>query len=144
MKRRLHCSKRGEFAVVVNDYGRYGQVIDLRSGAVTFALDGGDYHPATVPFSFAFADMFGCVVAVHRTALNRLDVSDPSTGELLTQRSPTSYRSGEERPEHYLDYFHGALYLSPSGAHILDDGWVWHPVGVPTVWSLNRWMSQNV
>lgn len=145
LKRRLHSSKRGEFAAVVNDYGRYGQVIDLRFGKVTIALDGGEYHPETVPLSFAFAEKpTGGVVAIHRTAWNRLDVSDAITGELLTQRTPTSYRSGEERPEHYLDYFHGALYLNPNGTRILDDGWVWHPVGIPTVWSLDRWISDNV
>lgn len=144
LKRRLHASTGGEFAAVVNDYGRYGQIIDLRSGNVTLALDGGEYFPNTVPFSFAFTQVQGRVVAIHRTAWNRLDFSDPSTGELLTNRHPTSYRRGEDRPEHYLDYFHGALYLSPSGAQIVDDGWVWHPVGIPTTWSLERWISDNV
>jgi len=144
LRRRLHASRRGEFAAVVNDYGRYGHVIDLRSGKVTIALDGGEYHPETVPFSFSFADVQGRVIAIHRSAWNRLDVSDPSSGELLTQRGATNYRSGEAQPEHYLDYFHGALYVSPGGAHILDDGWVWAPVGIPTAWSLHHWMSDNV
>ncbi|MFO0807646.1 MAG: hypothetical protein U0746_03400 [Gemmataceae bacterium] len=144
LKRRLHASAGGEFAAVVHNYGRYGQIIDLRSGKVTLALDGGDYHSETVPFSFAFADVHGRVVAVHRTAWNRLDVSDPSTGVLLTEREPTSYRTGEERPEHYLDYFHGALHVSPSGARIVDDGWVWHPFGVPMAWGLEHWLSGNV
>jgi hypothetical protein len=49
----------------------------------------------------------------------------------------------EERA-HYLDYFHGALYISPNSVHIADDGWVWHPAGIPTAWSLQRWMSENV
>jgi len=97
-----------------------------------------------VPFSFAFADVNGRVIAIHRTAWNRLDFSDSATGKLLSVRGPTSYRSGQERPEHYLDYFHGALYVSPSGTHILDDGWVWHPVGSPTCWSLERWLTDNV
>src|SRR6185295_8716931 len=56
LRRRLHVSADGGFAAVVNDYGRLGQVIDLRSGEVTLALDGGEYHPETVPFSFAFAE----------------------------------------------------------------------------------------
>jgi hypothetical protein len=144
LRRRLHASKRGEFVAVVDDYGRYGQVVDLRSGRVTIELDGGNYHAETVPFSFSFADTHGQVAAIHRTAWNRLDVSDPLSGKLLTERGPTSYRSGEVQPEHYLDYFHGALYVSPGGAHILDDGWVWAPVGVPTVWSVDRWTSDNV
>lgn len=144
LTRRLHVSNDGEFAAVVNDYGQHGQVIDLRSGRITLNLDGGDYFPETVPFSFAFASWQGNVVVIHRTAWNRLDVSDASTGKLLSERGPTSYQSGEQRPQHYLDYFHGALYLSPNGTRILDDGWVWHPVGIPVVWSVDRWLSENV
>jgi hypothetical protein len=144
LRRRLHVSRRGELAAVVNDYGRYGELIDLRSGKVTLALDGGSYDPETVPFSFAFAEMRGRTVAIHRTAWNRLDISDPASGELLTDRGPTQYQHGEERPEHYLDYFHGALYVSPGGTRVLDDGWVWHPIGVPATWSLERWSAGNV
>src|SRR5215470_16452554 len=140
-RRRLHASGNGNFVAVVNDYGHYGHVIDLGSGKVTLALDGGKYHPETVPLSFAFAEVNGRVIAIHRTAWNRLDVSDPATGELLTGRDPTGLRHGAE---HYLDYFHGALYVSPSGAHIVDDGWVWAPVGIPSVWSIDRWLSENV
>jgi hypothetical protein len=144
LRRRLHASTEGTFAAVVNDYGRYGQIIDLRTGRVTLALDGGDYHPETVPFSFAFTQVQERVVAVHRTDWNRLDVSDPATGALLSDRGPTSYREGEAKPDHYLDYFHGALHLSPSGAQVVDDGWVWHPLGAPTTWSVERWVSDNI
>lgn len=140
----LHASGTGEFAAVVSDYGRYGQVIDLRSGEVTLRLDGGEYHPETVPFSFAFAEIDGRTHAIHRTDWNRLDVSDPATGVLLTQRAPTTFQGEEPPPEHYLDYFHGAILVSPDGKHVADDGWVWHPVGAPTVWSLSRWVIENV
>lgn len=140
----LHSAPGGDFAAIVNDYGRYGQIIDLRSGRVTLELAGGDYHPDTVPFSFAFARVGARIVAIHRTSWNRLDFSDPATGELLSARGPTSYQRGEERPPHYLDYFHGALRVSPNGASIVDDGWVWHPVGIPTTWSLEQWVGGNV
>lgn len=144
LRPRLHVSHRGEFAAVVNDYGHYGQVIDARTGKVTLDLDGGDYLPETVPLSFAFAEFGGRVFAIHRTAWNRLDFSDPAAGRLLSERGPTSYQSGEDRPDHYLDYFHGALHVNPSNTRILDDGWIWHPVGVPQTWSLERWFSENV
>lgn len=144
LRRRLYASPRAEFAAVVNDYGRFGQIVDLRSGVATLALDGGDYHQDTVPFSFAFIRAHGRVLAIHRTAWNRLDVSDPATGELLTDRGPTSYGEGEQRPPHYLDYFHGALCLNLDGTWIADDGWIWHPVGVPTAWSVTRWLAENV
>jgi hypothetical protein len=140
LRTHLHASPAGEFAAVVNDYGRYGEVIDLRSSRRTLSLDGGDYHEETVPFSFAFAQINGRVVAIHRTDWNRLDISDPCSGELLSERNPTSYSHGEVQPAHYLDYFHGAIQLSPSHARIVDDGWVWHPVGVPTTWEVESWI----
>ena len=143
LKPHLHCSPCGDFAAIVNDYGRYGQIIDLRTGQVTKKLDGGDYYAETVPFSFAFARLHERSVAIHRTDWNRLDVSDPATGNLLTVRGPTSYQRGEERPRHYLDYFHGALRTSPNCVRIADDGWVWHPVGIPTTWNLEKWISDN-
>src|SRR5512139_2922564 len=111
LRQRLHASHDGRFAAVVNDYGRHGQVIDLGTGAVTMELDGGEYHPDTVPFSLAFARCADHTVVVHRTAWNRLDVSEPASGLLLTGREPTRHAHGEERPPHYLDYFHGALHL---------------------------------
>jgi hypothetical protein len=46
--------------------------------------------------------------------------------------------------EHDPDYFHGVIYVSPRGAYIADDGWVWRPSGIPSVWSLDRWLSHNV
>lgn len=140
----LHVSDNGRFVAVVNDYGRHGKVTDLASGKATLKVDGGDYHPETVPLSFAFAEWRGRTIAIYRTAWNRLDVSDAATGELLTSRGPTTYQTGEQRPKHYLDHFHGGLYVSPESTQILDDGWVWHPVGIPTVWNIDQWLSDNV
>lgn len=143
LRQRLHVDATGEFAAVVNDFGAHGQVIHLPTGRVTATLHGGDYRPDTVPFSFCFASHEGRTVAVHRTDWNRLDVTDAATGDLLTARGPTSYRDGEPCPDHYLDYFHGRLHLSPSGARIADDGWVWQPVGIPRVWHLRHWLADN-
>jgi hypothetical protein len=141
---RLHLSRCGRFAAIVHDFGRNGKVYDLATGATTMTLDGGDYLPETVRFSCVFVERDGRAVLIHRTAWNRLDASVAATGELLTDRGPTSYREGEERPAHYLDYFHGALYVSPDGRHVVDDGWMWHPVGIPVVWSVDAWLGGNV
>ena len=139
---RLHVSRCGRFAAVVEDYGNRGAVLDLsRGGAVTMELSGGDYHEDVVPFSLLFAEHEGAAVMVHRTAWNRLDVSDPATGRLLTPRESPDPEHGDA--PHYLDYFHGALYPSPDGTRIYDDGWVWQPLGVPAVWSLTAWMRDD-
>jgi hypothetical protein len=127
----------------VNDYGKHGLLMDLQHGVVTRELNGGDYCSDTVPFSFAFVTVSGQALAVHRTDWNRLDISDPATGKLLTERSPTQYHEGESRPAHYLDYFHGALYVSPNQQYLLSDGWVWHPVGIPTIWRIDHWNLSN-
>lgn len=142
LRRRLHVSNRGEFIAVVNDYGRYGQIIDARTGKVTLNLDGGEYHPETVPLSFAFVDAGTDVIAIHRTYWNRLDFSNAVDGRLLSERD-ISFQ-GEKRPEHDLDYFHGPLHVNPSATLIVDDGWVWMPVGMVHCWSLERWFSENV
>lgn len=150
---RLHVSHQGDFAAIVNDYGRYGQIIDLRRDIVTLSLDcvkpanSSMIHVDTVPFSFAFAQLRGRTVAIHRTDFNRLDISDPATGELLTVRPWSSFVEGGQtflNPEHYLDHFHGALYISPGHSRILDDGWIFHPMGVPTTWNLDEWLFSNV
>jgi hypothetical protein len=143
-RRRLHASADGRFAAVVNDYGQHGQVIDLHTGRATLTLDGGSYHADTVPFSFAFVQDGQRTLVIHRSDWNRLDISDAATGALLTERGPTSYPAGGQRPEHYLDYFHGALRVSPAGRWLADDGWIWHPVGVPMVWDLRRWIGGDV
>jgi hypothetical protein len=143
LRHRLHVSRDGEYAAVVNDYGTQGLVFEVATGRVTMQLDGGSYHSETVPFSLCFAEDRGRTVLVHRTAWNRLDVSDPASGALLTPRQLTELGQGEDIPEHYQDYFHGAIYPSPNGQRLLDDGWVWHPVGAPVAWSLSRWLGDN-
>ncbi len=47
------------------------------------------------------------------------------------------------RPLHYLDYFHGELSVSPAENWIADNGWVWHPSGIVTSWSLQAWFNGN-
>jgi hypothetical protein len=142
-RHRLHVSSSGRFVAVGVDYGRTGVVFDIEAGAVTVALECGAYHEETVPFSAAFVSHKGRDVLIHRTEWNRLDAIDPRTGKVLTKRRPTSYSRQEKRPEHYLDYFHGGLSVSPDGRLILDDGWVWSPVGVPDVWSVEAWLGSN-
>jgi hypothetical protein len=144
LRHRLHSSACGRFAAIVNDYGRFGQIVDLdRSGTPTLLLDGGTYHPDTVPFSLTFAQHKGRPVVVHRSVWNRLDVSDPESGRLLTPRTHEPPAASEPPPD-TLNYFHGRLHVSPDGRWLADDGWVWSPVGIPVVWDLDRWLRANV
>ena len=139
----LLLSRDGRLAVVANTHGRHGVVIDLDSGQTTMRLERDDYHNAHCPFPLAFCEDNGRLLLIHATGWNRLEVSDPRTGELLTARGPTSYQEGEERPQHYLDYFHGSLAVSPDGAYVADSGWVWSPVGAPSVWGIGPWLHGN-
>ncbi|MFB7275585.1 hypothetical protein ACFCZV_00595 [Streptomyces hydrogenans] len=138
---RLHVSRCGRWAAVVQDRGRYGTVVDLSTGSTALILDGGDYCCETVPFALAFAEDDGRPVVVHRTDWNRLDVTDLASGELLTARG--SPDGEEEDAEHDHDYFHGGLSLSPDGTRVYDGGWVWQPWGMPAVWSLTAWLHDN-
>ncbi|WHT19946.1 hypothetical protein N8J89_02380 [Crossiella sp. CA-258035] len=119
----LHTSRDGHFAAVVTDYGRYGTVLDLRTGQVVLPLDRNEYHPETTPFPFVFLDA-GQVVAA--TDWCRLEVIDLGSGQSLAH--------------HQLDYFRGALHRNPSGTRVADDGWVWGPVGSPRVLDVPAWL----
>jgi hypothetical protein len=140
----LHLSGDGRMAAVVNTHGQSGVVVDLGSGKATMPLQRDDYHNEHCTFPAAFCEVDGRLLLIHATAWNRLDVSDPASGELLTDRPPPVYRQGEDRPAHYLDYFHCGLSVSPGQEYVVDNGWVWAPVGVLTSWSVRRWLRENV
>ncbi|MFC9688644.1 hypothetical protein ACFTSF_08895 [Kribbella sp. NPDC056951] len=133
----VHASSDGRFAAVVWDHGRYGEVVDLAKGQMTVTLDRGDYRNYTTPFPFAFLADGTFITA---TSWNRLDRVNSASGSLLTPRD-TKWRKGDERPENYLDYFHGRLTVSPTGAWLVDDGWVWAPVGIPLLIDVAAWQN---
>jgi hypothetical protein len=141
----VHAAPDGRSCAVVCDYGRYGLLVDLATGAVVRTLDRGEYRPETQPFPIAYlppsATPGAGQVLIVATGWNRLDAVDAATGRLLTDRRIEPYRSGEPRPEHYLDYLHGRLTPGPSGRWLLDDGWVWHPIGVPLVIDAASWLA---
>ncbi|RYG21582.1 hypothetical protein EON82_18565, partial [bacterium] len=109
----LHLSPDEQFAAVVERFGQFGRVFELSTGHKTMDLDRGDYHPETSVHPAAFFTLDGRTLLVHGTDWNRLDVSDPETGEVMTTREPTSCVDAGDVPEHYLDYFHAGLSVSP-------------------------------
>ncbi|MBX3159903.1 MAG: hypothetical protein KF773_28295 [Deltaproteobacteria bacterium] len=140
---RLHVARDARLAAVVQRRGRGGAVVDLETGRTTMELSRGDYHEEHCEYPCAFVQRAGRTLLVHGTDWNRLDVSDARTGELLTVRESPVY-ARDERPAHYLDYFHCGLLVSPDQRSICEHGWVWHPYGVVIAWSLDAWLDTNV
>lgn len=140
----LQVSPNGDLVAVANRYGEKGVVLDLATGRPSMKLLRDNGHEDVSCFPLSFIELDGRLLLIHGTAWNRLDVSDARTGTLLTEREPTSYAQGEPRPQHYLDYFHCQLVVSPGQQYIVDNGWVWHPLGVVVTWSLPVWLRKNV
>ena len=125
-------------------FDTYGAVFDLRTGKVTMKLRRGSYRVEDCRFPAAFFESAGRLLLVHATDWNRLDISDPFTGECLTARELPVALVGSEGPQRYLNYFHGGLHVSPSGKWIASNGWVWHPAGIVRSWNLSRWLTTNL
>jgi hypothetical protein len=140
----LHLSLEGQFAAVANTKGQYGIVLNLATGEVTMQLQRDTYHIEHSHFPLAFFQCEDRPLLVHGTAWNRLDISNPRTGELMSIRSDPPYQRRRPDSEHYLDYFHCALSVSPNQQWIADNGWRWSPVGGVVTWNLQRWVGENV
>jgi hypothetical protein len=139
----LQVSRDGSMVAVTNTYGRHGLVYDVRAGRVAMRLERDGYHSGFSRFPVAFFELGGQLLLVHGTAWNRLDVSDPMNGEVVTKRETPVYQR-EQRPDHHLDYFHCSLFVSPDQEWIIEDGWIWSPVGTIASWNLRRWVQNNV
>ena len=139
----LSVAPQQDFAALLHASGPSGIVFELGSGRTTALLNRGSHHPENSCFPFAFFSFTGRTLAVTGTAWNRLDIIDPSTGSVLTERTLPEWRSDEPRSSRHLDYFHAGLCVSPRGHRIADNGWVWHPTGIIRSWSLDAWASGN-
>lgn len=131
---RIHTSPDGRFAAVVNARGSRGIVIDLVRGKTTMQL-----NRATngIEFPIAFFQDTQRTLLVHGTNGTRLDISDPSSGELLTKR--WFY----DRPFYRSNYTCGGrLTVSPDGRWLVDDGAGWK-VAYPRTCDLHRWLYEN-
>ena len=136
-------NRNGRLLVVFEEFNSKAVVVDASSGSVTMMLDRGNYHTEQCRYPVAFFERNGRSLLVHATDWNRLDISDPYTGELLTPRVSPRYED-KKRPAHYLDYFHAGLAISPDAHWITSNGWVWAPWGGVRCWDLARWLNENV
>lgn len=133
----------GRFCAICERTGSRGAVYDTLTDSWTMSLGRGDYCAEHRHPSIAFFRLDNRTLLVHATDWNRLDISDPSDGRLLTDRGPISCERSQPSPTHHLDYFHCRLHTSPSGMYVAEDGWVWHPAGVARFWSLKAWYDEN-
>ncbi|MFP4975812.1 hypothetical protein ACE6ED_10430 [Paenibacillus sp. CN-4] len=128
----LVASPDGKFAGISNRFGRYAGVYDLSAKTLNIQRSRGDYYTEVSTFPLAFVPDRDKWLLVHGSDWNRLDLSDPATGGLLTARQDN---------EREADYFHGRLRVSPGGQWIADSGWVWGPAGILQSWSVSNWTA---
>ena len=133
-----------QILAIAHKLGSKGIVVDVTTGQITLRLDRGNYHPEQSPFPKAFFRVGDALCLVLGTSWNRLDVSNPRTGQLLTARTPAPYQRAEARREHYLDYFHSQLVISPDQEWVAEYGWAWTPAGIVRSWSMKKWMEDNI
>ncbi|MFJ1764444.1 hypothetical protein ACIOD2_29270 [Amycolatopsis sp. NPDC088138] len=143
-RRGLHTSRDGRFAAIVSDYGQYATVVDLADWTTVLDLDRDWNDNEFTRFPFAFLSIGDAAKVVAGTDWNRLDVFTLPGGELLTERETEAPERGQPEPPHYLDYFQGAVHVSPSGRWLVVDGWAWHPVGMPTVIDVEAWLGGDI
>ncbi|PPK68344.1 hypothetical protein V5P93_004550 [Actinokineospora auranticolor] len=133
----LHTSRDGRFAALVTDYGARGLLFDLSTKSVTLELNRWDHHSRHTRFPLAFVGTGAETVVIAGTEWNRLDAFRAATGELLTDR--------ETGQDHDADIFNssfqGALSLNPSESLLLNDGWLWQPIGVHSVIDVRAWLG---
>ncbi|TYP67392.1 hypothetical protein [Paenibacillus methanolicus] len=139
-------SSDSNIIAVFNTYGRFGLVIDLSVKQIVMQFSRDDYHFNQTIFPVSFYTRNNQILLIHGTKWNRVDISNPFTGEVLTSREDPEFRMINNKPEcddHYLDYFHGQLLVSPNNEWVVSNGWEWHPYGSVTVWNMNQWIANN-
>lgn len=117
----LHLSADGRMAAVVNTRGQHGIVVDLSTGQVIMRLSRDEGENNISAFPLAFFELDGRTLLIHGTEWNRLDISDPRTGELLSIRTTPHYHREGKNDDHYLDYFHCGLTVSPDQEWVVDN-----------------------
>lgn len=123
----LVASAEGRFLAVVQSNGLEGALFDVASGRLLKPLARDDYHADVSGWALAFVGD----VLVTATAWNVIEAWSVPTLERL---APASVDGS-------LDYFYGALTVSPSGRWLASAGWFWHPVGGVRFIDVRRWLE---
>lgn len=138
----IHVSNDNKVAAIVNTYGLNGVVIDMELGSILLELVRGGYHCNHCIFPISFFERDQQTYLIHGTDWNRLDITNPRTGEIITGRIAPVYENGNSG-EHYLDYFHSNISVSPDQRWVIDNGWIWHPFGDFTALSIDNWLENE-
>lgn len=136
----LRVSRDGMFVAVVERKGTLGVVFERATGR-SLPLERENYHAQQCTFPIAFVSRGERQLLVWAPTWNRLDIIDARTSEIVTQRASPQWTDRNERPAHYLDYFHAGIVLSPDERWIADNGWMWAPQGAVVTWSVDRWLE---
>jgi hypothetical protein len=159
----IRCSRGARYVAVFEASGSLGAVFDTHENAVVWRLDRKSYHAENSFFPVAFVDLpregeggdsrrassvadgarlEGRTLIVTATDWNRLDIVDLDARRIVTERTLASLDAAAQASDAIpqLDYFHGALSVSPRSKWIVDAGWHWHPWGADTAWSMDAWM----
>jgi hypothetical protein len=109
-----------------------GFVYNLQTRRITFNFERGNYQVHHCMFPVTFFTYENKEYLIAGKDWNRVDLYDPETGESLRERDLTN---------HQVDYFWGALHVSPDQKRVCTFGWHWGPVGQLTHFSIEKWMQ---
>ncbi len=121
----------GRFAALVDADG--GIVWELESSDIILRPQRADYHSKQTEFPIAFVRLGERDFVAHACAWNALQLFD-----LNARQTCTSQPSESDE----IDYFFGALHVSPNGTSMASTGWVWAPVGLVACWDLKAWEEE--
>jgi len=88
------------------------------------------------------------IFLIHSTGWNVLHVSDPRTGELLTNRLLGNAMPDESpyegKRDSGIEHFLCELSVSPDYKYVVSDGWVWQPVGMAMIFNVENWLAGDL
>jgi hypothetical protein len=114
-----------------------GIVLNLEIPGFKLELSRGEYQVEHCSFPIAFYSAENKDFLIHGTDWNRLDITCLDNLQIKTDRL-VDYDS----KTNYFDYFHSLLSVSPDGTHFSSNGWIWSPVDVITIYSVENFLKE--